>query len=107
MGPLGSGDDGLPGCRGRKGERAGYAVKLARLLWASGVQDIADKDVETEERGCDEKDDEGGKQQEGPGRRHDSDESGDGDGDEGDGDGESDVRARWLHRLSGLTRSGD
>ena len=79
MGPLRSGNDGLPGCRGRKGERAGYAVKLAPLWWASGVQDIADKDVETEERCCDEKDDEGREQQESPGRRYYSDESGDGD----------------------------
>ena len=82
-------------------------MKLVPLWRASGVQDIADKDVKTEERGCDEKDDEGRKQQERPGRRYDSDKSGDGDGDEGDGDGESEVRARWLHRLSGLTRSGD
>jgi hypothetical protein len=63
----------------RKGERTGYVLKLTPFWWASGVQDIPDKDVETEETDCDEKDDERGEQQERPGRRYDPDDSGDGD----------------------------
>ena len=107
MGPLRSGDDGLPGCGCRKGERTSCTLKLTPFRRASGVQDITNKYVETKKTDRDEKDDQRGKQQERPGRRYDSDDSGDGDRDERDGDGQSDVRARWLHRSSGSTQSGD
>ena len=77
MGPLRSCDDSLPGCRGRKGERTGYVLKLTSLWRMGGIQDIADKDIEAEKTECDKKDDQRGKQQERPGRGYDSDGSGD------------------------------
>ena len=98
MGPLGSCDNCLPGCGCRKRERTGYILEVTPFWRTSCVQNIADKDVETEETSRNEEDDQRGEQQERPGRRYDSDDSGDGDRDERDGDGESDVRARWLHR---------
>lgn len=78
MGPLGSCDNGLPGCRRRKSERTGYILKLTPLWWTSCIQNIPDKDVETEKTSRNEEDDQRGEQQERPGRRYDSDNSRDG-----------------------------